>query len=118
MPDINEQKLEEIKSLNPKIEIAKLDSTNKEEVENFYAKIDIDVLFHAVGFVHHGALLDCDTDEFHNSININIFLAIYDTHVLPKMLKKKKAILLLYPLLHQVLKEFLTVLFTQQPKLP
>ena len=38
--DINEQKLEEIKSLNPKIEIAKLDSTNKEEVENFYAKID------------------------------------------------------------------------------
>ena len=26
--DINEQKLEEIKSLNPKIEIAKLDSTN------------------------------------------------------------------------------------------
>ena len=42
--DINEQKLEEIKSLNPKIEIAKLDSTNKEEVEIFYAKIDnIDV---------------------------------------------------------------------------
>ena len=65
--DINEQKLEEIKSLNSKIEIAKLDSTNKEEVENFYDKIDnIDVLFHAVGFVHHGALLDCDIDEFHN----------------------------------------------------
>tara|TARA_B100000686_G_scaffold243692_1_gene252670 strand:- start:99 stop:380 length:282 start_codon:yes stop_codon:yes gene_type:complete len=38
--DINEQKLEEIKSLNPSIEIAKLDSTKKEEVENFYTKID------------------------------------------------------------------------------
>ena len=90
--DINEQKLEEIKSLNSKIEIAKLDSTNKEEVENFYDKIDnIDVLFHAVGFVHHGALLDCDIDEFHNSININIFSAYLMTHtVLPKMLKKKK----------------------------
>ena len=90
--DINEQKLEEIKSLDPSIEIAKLDSTNKEEVENFYAKIDnIDVLFHAVGFVHHGALLDCDTDEFYNSVNINIFSAYLMTHtVLPKMLKKKK----------------------------
>ena len=28
--DINEQKLEEIKSLDPSIEIAKLDSTNKD----------------------------------------------------------------------------------------
>ena len=90
--DINENKLEEIKSLNPSIEIAKLDSTNKEEVENFYNKIDnIDVLFHAVGFVHHGALLDCNTDEFYNSVNINIFSAYLMTHtVLPKMLKKKK----------------------------
>ena len=90
--DINEQKLEEIKSLNPSIEIAKLDSTNKEEVENFYNKIDnIDILFHAVGFVHHGALLDCNTDEFYNSVNINIFSAYLMTHtVLPKMLKKKK----------------------------
>jgi len=90
--DINENKLEEIKSLNPSIEIAKLDSTNKEEVENFYNKIDnIDVLFHAVGFVHHGALLDCNTDEFYNSVNINIFSAYLMTHtVLPKMLEKKK----------------------------
>jgi len=90
--DINENKLKEIKSLNPSIEIAKLDSTNKEEVENFYNKIDnIDVLFHAVGFVHHGALLDCNTDEFYNSVNINIFSAYLMTHtVLPKMLEKKK----------------------------
>ena len=90
--DINEQKLEEIKSLDPSIEIAKLDSTNKEKVENFYNKIDnIDILFHAVGFVHHGTLLDCNTDEFYNSVNINIFSAYLMTHtVLPKMLKKKK----------------------------
>ena len=90
--DINEQKLEEIKSFNPSIEISKLDSTNKEEVENFYNKIDnIDILFHAVGYVHHGALLDCNTDEFYNSVNINIFSAYLMTHtVLPKMLKKKK----------------------------
>jgi len=90
--DINEQKLEEIKSLNPSIEIAKLDSTKKEEVENFYLKINnIDVLFHAVGFVHHGALLDCNIDEFYNSININVFSAYLMTYtLLPKMLKKKK----------------------------
>ena len=28
----------------------------------------VDVLFHAVGFVHHGTLLDCDDDEFKRSI--------------------------------------------------
>ena len=29
------------------------------------SSIDLnDVLFHAVGFVHHGTLVDCDNDEF------------------------------------------------------
>ena len=90
--DINEQKLEEIKSLDPSIEIAKLDSTNKEEVENFYAKIDnIDVLFHAVGFVHHGTLLQCDETEFHRSINVNVFSAyLMSYNLLPKMLDQGK----------------------------
>ena len=51
----------------------------------------IDVLFHAVGFVHHGALLDCDTEEFNRSINVNLYSAYLMSHsLLPKMIKQKK----------------------------
>ena len=56
--DINEQKLNEIKNENGSIDTQKLDATNKEEVHKFCSNIDnIDVLFHAVGFVHHGTIL-------------------------------------------------------------
>ena len=62
------------------------------DVEYSPVKFDeIDVLFHAVGFVHHGTILDCDSDEFYNSININVYSAYLMTYtLLPKMLKKKK----------------------------
>ena len=98
--DINEEKLNEIKSDNSNIETFRLDSTNKLDVENFCSSInDINILFHAVGFVHHGAILDCDSEEFQRSININIYSAYLMSHsllpkmiisLLPKMLKQKK----------------------------
>lgn len=90
--DSNEEKLNEIKSDNSNIETFRLDSTNKLDVENFCSSInDIDILFHAVGFVHHGAILDCDSDEFQRSININIYSAYLMSHsLLPKMIKQKK----------------------------
>ncbi len=90
--DINEEKLNEIKSDNSNIETFRLDSTNKLDVENFCSSInDIDILFHAVGFVHHGAILDCDSEEFQRSININIYSAYLMSHsLLPKMIKQKK----------------------------
>ena len=90
--DINEEKLNEIKSDNSNIETFRLDSTNKLDVENFCLSInDIDILFHAVGFVHHGAILDCDSEEFQRSININIYSAYLMSHsLLPKMIKQKK----------------------------
>ena len=51
--DINEEKLNELKAENSNIKTEVLDSTNKEAVENFSQSIkDVDVLFHAVGFVH------------------------------------------------------------------
>ena len=73
--DINEEKLNELNQENNQIKTHKLDATNKVEVEKFCSSIDnIDVLFHAVGFVHHGTLMDCDDDEFYtiplNSKNI------------------------------------------------
>ena len=90
--DINEEKLNEIKENYSNIETYKLDSTNKSDVENFCSSInDINILFHAVGFVHHGAILDCDSEEFQRSININIYSAYLMSHsLLPKMIKQKK----------------------------
>jgi len=90
--DINEEKLNEIKENYSNIETHKLDSTNKSDVENFCSSInDINILFHAVGFVHHGAILDCDSEEFQRSININIYSAYLMSHsLLPKMIKQKK----------------------------
>ena len=90
--DINEEKLTEIKSSNSNIKTSKLDSTNKLDVINYCSSLgNVDILFHAVGFVHHGAILDCDTDEFHRSININIYSAyLMSQSLLPKMIKQKK----------------------------
>ena len=90
--DINEKKLSELGFENKDINTFVLDSTNKNAIENFSNKInDIDVLFHAVGFVHHGTILDCSSEEFYNSININVYSAyLMTTYLLPKMLEKKK----------------------------
>ena len=90
--DINEEKLIEIKANHSNIETYKLDSTNKLDVENFCSSINnINILFHAVGFVHHGAILDCDSKEFQRSINVNIYSAYLMSHsLLPKMIKQKK----------------------------
>ena len=53
----------EISKENKNIQIQKLDATSKTEVENFCSNInEIDILFHAVGFVHHGKIMDCDTE--------------------------------------------------------
>jgi len=90
--DINEDKLREISKENKNIQMQKLDATSKIEVENFCSNInEIDILFHAVGFVHHGNIMDCDTEEFYRSVNVNIYSAYLITHnLLPKMLKKQK----------------------------
>jgi len=90
--DINLGKLEEIKNNNSDIITKELDATNKVAVEEFSNSIeDIDILFHAVGFVHHGTIMDCDSDEFYRSINVNVYSAYLMSHsLLPKMLKKQK----------------------------
>ena len=88
--DINEEKLKDLQNKNIKIQV--LDATNKEAVKNFSQSIDkVDVLFHAVGFVHHGTILDCSSEEFHNSVNTNVYSAyLMSSMLLPTMLKQKK----------------------------
>ena len=90
--DINEDKLKELNKENSLIQTQKLDATNKNAVEEFCSTIDyIDVLFHAVGFVHHGTLLECDDVEFHRSVNVNVYSAyLMSYNLLPKMLDNGK----------------------------
>ena len=90
--DINSEKLLDLEKENNKIRVQTLDSTNKNQVEEFSKTIDkIDVLFHAVGFVHHGTILDCTSEEFYNSINVNVYSAyLMSATLLPKMISNKK----------------------------
>ena len=90
--DINEEKLNELSKENDSIQTHKLDATNKNSVEEFCSTINyIDILFHAVGFVHNGAILECDDKEFHRSINVNIYSAyLMSYNLLPVMLDKGK----------------------------
>ena len=90
--DINEKKLNELKKENNLIKTQKLDATNKKAVEEFCSSIDsVDVLFHAVGFVHHGTLLECDDEEFYRSVNVNVYSAyLMSYNLVPKMLEKGK----------------------------
>ena len=90
--DINEEKLKELKKDHPNIQTQILDATNKTAVEKFAQSIEkIDVLFHAVGFVHHGTIMDCSSEEFYNSVNINVYSAyLMSSSLLPKMLEQKK----------------------------
>ena len=90
--DINKEKLNELQKEYPDIQTRILDATNKTAVETFAESVEhIDVLFHAVGFVHHGTIMDCSSEEFFNSININIYSAyLMSSSLLPKMLKQQK----------------------------
>jgi len=90
--DINYGKIKELDDLHQNLQTKELDATNKEQVEAFAASVnEIDVLFHAVGFVHHGTIMDCDSEEFYRSINVNVYSAyLMSSTLLPTMLKKKQ----------------------------
>ena len=88
--DINEDKLNDLKNENESIQTNKLDATNKNDVEAFCSTIDkIDVLFHAVGFVHHGTILECDEKDWDFSSNVNVKSMYFMCKaILPLMVKQ------------------------------
>ena len=90
--DINEKTLKTLKEEYSEIEIYNLDSTNKTAVEKYCSQIkNIDVLFNAVGFVHHGTILECDEKDWDFSFNVNIKSMYFMTRsILPKMIKQNK----------------------------
>ena len=90
--DINEGTLEILNKEYPNIKVKKLDSTDKDVVEKFSESLDkVDILFNAVGFVHHGTILDCDEKDWDFSFNVNIKSMYFMTKsILPKMIKQNK----------------------------
>ena len=88
--DINEKTLKSLKEQFPKIDVFKLDSTNKEDVDSYCSHMNnIDILFNAVGFVHHGTILDCEEKDWDFSFNTNIKSMYFMCKaILPKMLEK------------------------------
>ena len=90
--DINQDTLNALKEEYPKIDIFKLDSTNKINVENYFKHMtNIDVLFNAVGYVHHGTILDCEEKDWDFSFDVNIKSMYYMCKgVIPLMVKQNK----------------------------
>ena len=71
--DINEKTLSDLNKEYPKIKVNKLDSTKNDDVRSFINSFNnIDVLFNAVGFVHHGTILECDEKDWDFSFDVNI----------------------------------------------
>ena len=51
----------------------KLDSTNNNAILEFTKSLDrVDVLLNAVGFVHHGTILECEENDWDFSSNVNV----------------------------------------------
>jgi len=90
--DINEKTLKSLNKEYQNIKVKKLDSTNKTAVEEFANSLDkVDVLFNAVGFVHHGSILECDEKDWDFSFNVNIkSMYFMIKSLIPKMIKQKK----------------------------
>jgi len=90
--DINENTLNILTKEYPKIDVYKLDSTDRVNVENYFKNfINIDVLFNAVGYVHHGTILDCEEKDWDFSCNVNIKSMYFMCKgVIPLMVKQNR----------------------------
>ncbi len=88
--DINEKTLKDLNKEYPKIKVQKLDSTQNNEILEFINTIDkIDVLFNAVGFVHHGTILECEEKDWDFSFDVNVKSMYFMCKaVLPLMIKQ------------------------------
>jgi len=88
--DINEKTLNQLNKEFPNIKVQKLDVTKKDEILTFAKNLDrVDVLFNAVGFVHHGTILDCKEEDWDFSFNVNIKSMYFMCKtILPMMIKQ------------------------------
>ena len=90
--DINDKTLADLNKEYPDIKVKKLDSTDKNSILEFVKNLDqVDVLFNAVGFVHHGTILECEEKDwdFSNIVNVKS-MYFMSKAILPIMIKQNK----------------------------
>ena len=90
--DINEKTLKSLNEEFPNIKVSILDSTKNDDIKVFFSKIDkVDVLFNAVGYVHHGTIMECEEKDWDFSFNVNVkSMYLMIKAILPKMIKQNK----------------------------
>ena len=89
--DLNEKTLASLNNEHKDIKIQKLDSTDYKAVKSFANSIkNVDVLFNAVGYVHHGTIMDCEEKDWDFSFNVNIkSMYFMIKSLIPIMIKQK-----------------------------
>ena len=90
--DINDKTLADLNKEYPDIEVKKLNSTDNNSILEFVKNLDqVDVLFNAVGFVHHGTILECEEKDwdFSNIVNVKS-MYFMSKAILPIMIKQNK----------------------------
>ena len=89
--DLNDKTLADLNKEYPEIKVQKLDSTDNNAILEFSKTLDrVDVLFNAVGFVHHGTILECDEKDWDFSSNVNVKSMYFMCKaILPLMIKQK-----------------------------
>ena len=88
--DLNDKTLSDLNKEYPEIKVQKLDSTDNNAILEFTKTIDkVDVLLNAVGFVHHGTILECDEKDWDFSSNVNVKSMYFMCKaILPLMIKQ------------------------------
>jgi len=88
--DLNDKTLADLNKEYPDIKVQKLDSTDNSAILEFTKTLDtVDVLFNAVGFVHHGTILDCEEKDWDFSFDVNIKAMYFMCKaILPLMIKQ------------------------------
>jgi len=88
--DLNDKTLADLNKEFPNIKVQTLDSTDNNAILEFVKTLDkVDVLFNAVGFVHHGTILDCEEKDWDFSFDVNIKSMYFMCKaILPLMVKQ------------------------------
>tara|TARA_B100001057_G_scaffold303339_1_gene303560 strand:- start:1566 stop:2309 length:744 start_codon:yes stop_codon:yes gene_type:complete len=89
--DLNDKTLTDLNKEYPEIKVKKLDATDNSSILEFAKTLDkVDVLFNAVGFVHHGTILECEEKDWDFSSNVNVKSMYFMCKaILPIMVKQK-----------------------------
>jgi 2-keto-3-deoxy-L-fuconate dehydrogenase len=85
--DIDEQGLQELRSLASTIETRRLDVTDRQAVEVVACERAFNVVFNCAGWVHQGSILECNEEDWQRSFRVNLDSMYYVCHtVIPAMI--------------------------------